>query len=1134
MKRLIRILSIVLFFLISFILFTKSVRAADVGFPFDEFIKQGYSYNSVSEWDYDTMRSEVIFPQGLVSKTAIKFKGYKKGISSPIYTQVAYASLSAPSGFTDNLGYITYLNTALDIKNYGDDQFKEEVEVIVDEESYGFTNKASYYVYHDIGTILHKKDNDTTVEESIQAQIDVDRNNDYYENNYDKVEVIKGGNYQALVCKTDTPYSQTDTEDSAGNSIYDEKNKKVYGFNCSEGYKYLYTIYYAVPELNDYYYEVVLFVEGSYSANIEDKSQGDYQKVIDNYKSIVLNHKNADYPSKFLNLSSLYRIIWEEAVVTSDYTGKIGAGTTQNAEENPGEDSGVSVPVAIVIGLAAAGAALVGASGLAGAAGASNSSSNASDEDKKKRAYKMYVQKDFGDSIKKGAKEPSIIRARMTEIDELGKEHERNDLTAKISVSGEDMVIQNVAMSGKYIEAKVSVPKDTTRDRAKITFTFTDEGGTFDNTVIFKLVDGPHIEFISVGEEEGTHNENCGINAILGDSFTYEARFMTVDVTTPPTINDIKAKNPSEFDVKFEETSEHLVYKMILKNNTKALDKKDVFAKVKEERFEISVNVKDEDKPLQGFVVVSLYPEGITVDSTERGKKNEVEYIGIKSYEKEEVGELDSNWQPTTIKFSLAIIGKDKIIIDPKEAKYEFEKIKGAGGLGTKADIEQAIAEKYKYKDSKDNNYAKFEYIFEPNTMLWDPEDGSFFMVLLPVTAEYQEYSYKEEIPLRICGKKVDEVEEWNREYEKVRNRIERFSVPGEKDRNLKKLKEFAIADQYKASVLELRLMSKDILRSYMKYWTHEHEKDEYDMRVLEWQVFGLECAKWIGDCAFSFLVSAYAGPLADAIISPAKDFATGAIGELYAAWKYGEKIDINIIERFEFTKSLASAGDNIVGNAIDITSWRKAAATLGGYFVYASIKAYIEKLNEGESDLYGAFVKGFADMTLQTFKAAFSNLFKKWIETSKYFQDTIGPKIQKYVTDTTIENFQLKYNYSQQLYGELALKGAKEVEIKVTEALNSVISNLVGPGAGYIVDKTLENVHTSSGFSVKNNHLIFTFTMQAFQSRTYEVTLDINSILMNVSCPLFGWLYDMIFGSVPVSAKTIDVPKDPPLPNKD
>ena len=802
-------------------------------------------------------------------------------------------------------------------------------------------------------------------------------------------------------------------------------------------------------------------------------------------------------------------------------------GAISNALVTTGEDGGVSIPVAIVLGIVAAGAA------IAGVAGAGGNNSDVADEDKKKKSYKMYVQKDFGDSIKKGAKEPSIIRARMAEIDELGKEHERNDLTAKISVSGENMVIQNVALAGKYIEAKVSVPKDTTGDRAKITFTFTGEGGTFDNTVIFKLVDGPHIEFISAGEEEGTHNENCGINAILGDSFTYEARFMTVDVTTPPTINDIKAKNPSEFDVKFEETSEHLVYKMILKNNTKALDKKDVFAKVKEERFEISVNVKDEEKPLQGFVAVMLYPEGITVDSTERGKKNDVEYIGIQSYEKEEVGELDSNWQPTTIKFTLAIIGEDKIIIDPKGAKYQFEKIKGAGGLGSKADIENAIAEKYKYKESTDNNYEKFQYVFEPNTMLWDPEDGTFFMTLLPVTAEYQEYSYKEEIPLRICGKKVDEVEEWNREYEKVRNRIERFSVPGEKDRNLKKLKEFAIADQYKASVLELRLMSKDILRSYMKYWTNEHEKDEYDMKVLEWQVFGLECAKWIGDCAFSFLVSAYAGPLADAIISPAKDFATGAIGELYAAWKYGEKIDINIIERFEFTKSLASAGDNIVGNAIDITSWKKAAATLGGYFVYASIKAYIEKLNEGESDLYGAFVKGFSDMTLQAFKAAFSNLFKKWIETSKYFQDTIGPKIQKYVTDTTIENFQLKYNYSQQLYGELALKGAKEVEIKVTEALNSVISNLVGTGAGYIVDKTLENVHTSSGFSVKNNHLIFTFTMQAFQTRTYEVTLDINSILMNVSCPLFGWLYDMIFGSVPVSAKTIDVPKDPPLPNK-
>lgn len=1108
-------------------LFVVVLTPVTFAFPFDEYSKDNNNLKVTYNYNYDTDNDKTVVGQGLMFRREIEYTGLKDGLKE--YSQKALLTISLPNGYFDDIE--KSYKTDPDNYTFGCEEsstwFNEYV-----------TNKVEYAISQNINEVgIYSAERGQTLEEAILKDID------YHYGDYK--DGGAGIQHDATVEKDEGNIQKE--SDGYSITIY-KKGPTVISSNPnrSEDYdiydcvyeNWIYVRYLTFSELPEIFIKVVykkgvskriLIADESNKTPADGFSNGDYtsyyQQALQKYDSYA--EKNTG--DQILNLKTLVKITWGEAVSGDKEAPGVDTGTTHNADENPGEDSGVSVPVAIVLGIVAAGAA------IAGASGASNSnSSNASDEDKKKRAYKMYVQKDFGDSIKKGAKEPSIIRARMVEIDELGKEHERNDLTAKISVSGEDMVIQNVAMSGKYIEATVRVQKDTVGDKASITFTFTGEGGTFDNTVIFKLVDGPHIEFISVGEDEGTHNENCGINAILGDLFTYEACFMTVDVTTPPMVNDIKATNSSEFDVKFEETSEHLVYKMILKNNTKALDKKDVFAKLEEKRFEINVTIKDEEKPLKAFVAVRLYPEGITVDSSERGKKNEVEYIGIKSYEKEEVGELDSNWQPTTIKFTLAIKGKDKVIIDPKGTKYEFEKIKGAGGLGSKADIEQAIAEKYKYKERKDNNYEKFEYIFEPNTMLWDPEDGTFFMTLLPVTAEYQEYSYKEEIPLRICGKKVDEIEEWNREYEKVRNRIERFSVPGEKERNLKKLKEFAIADQYKASVLELRLMSKDILRSYMKYWTNEHEKDEYDMKVLEWQVFGLECAKWIGDCAFSFLVSAYAGPLADAIISPAKDFATGAIGELYSAWKYGEKIDINIIERFEFTKSLAAAGDNIVGNAIDITSWKKAAATLGGYFVYASIKAYIEKLNEGESDLYGAFVKGFSNMTLQAFKAAFANLFKKWMETSKYFQDTIAPKIQKYVTDTTISNFQLQYNNSQQLYGDLALKGAKEVEIKLTEVLSSLVSNLVGTGASYVVDKTLENVHTSSGFSIKNNHLIFTFTMQAFNSRTYEVTLDINSILMNVSCPLFGWLYDMIFGSVPVSSRTIDVPKDPPLPNKD
>ena len=76
------------------------------------------------------------------------------------------------------------------------------------------------------------------------------------------------------------------------------------------------------------------------------------------------------------------------------------------------------------------------------------------------------------------------------------------------------------------------------------------------------------------------------------------------------------------------------------------------------------------------------------------------------------------------------------------------------------------------------------------------------------------------------------------------------------------------------------------------------------------------------------------------------------------------------------------------------------------------------------------------------------------------------------------------------------------------------------------------ENTKTSSGFAIaENGSITFSFTMQAFRSRNYLVVLNLNSILANLSCPLFGWLYDMIFAQVPVAASVVQPPKDPPLP---
>lgn len=816
-----------------------------------------------------------------------------------------------------------------------------------------------------------------------------------------------------------------------------------------------------------------------------------------------------------------YDVIWKDDF--RDYANQNNnsqAGVTQNAEENPGEDGGVSVPAAIVIGVLGGGAAIAGAAAASG---------GADDKKRTQKTYKMYVQKDFGDAIRRGGDKPVIIRARMAEV-EGTTERDRNDLTALIAVSADGMTVHGAALAGRYCEATVSVQKEYDGDTASITFTFAGEGGSFTNTVIFRVVDGPQLKFID--ESDGTlYGSGCGIDAIPGDGFTYTERFAIVDAPVAPKLSDITAVNTGEFDVEFELTDRPAVYRMNVKNNTKPEPDHDIFEKPKDKSFEIRVAVEGEKEPVKGYVTVTLYPEGITVSSTMEGKKKDVKYVRVQAYEKEYAGDLDKKWQVSEIKFTLAHTGKDKAIIDPKEAEYKFEKIKGAGGKGTRADKEQSLAEKYEYKESWGDWNDKFIYTFEPQAHLCEPDDGSFYVVLLPVKCEYDGVSYDADIPLRLKGKDPDPFENWDAEYKKLKERIEKYSLPEDKEMWLKKMDDLAL--EPRSSTQQLRLTSKIIVRNYMRYWLIEGQKYRIDAEIYDSIVSQLEWLKFFGDCAFSLLVTAYAGPVAEALISPAKDFATGAIGEIIAAWNHGETIDFSIMDRFEFSKNLAAAGDNLVSGSISLTNWKMAAATLGCYFVYASIKNYLAKLNEGENDLYGALVSGFSDMTVQALKAGAAKLLEMWMKSSKVFQEKIGPVITKYFKETKFSNLQQQYNQWQQLYGDLALKDAsKEATVALTDIISKYISELVGAGASYIEEKTLEQVKTTSAFGITaEGHITFAFTMQAFKSRNYQVTLDINKIIFNMTCPLFGWLYDYLFGQVPFAVTTIDPPKDPPLP---
>ncbi len=839
---------------------------------------------------------------------------------------------------------------------------------------------------------------------------------------------------------------------------------------------------------------------------------------------------------KDMLFTSKYDIVWDD-----DYRNYLTGATEQHgeatheAEADPGEDGGVFIPSGIVEGdsdVSIPGAIAVGILGGAAAVGAAAAASGGEkSDDRKKKMYKMYVQKDFGDAIRRGAEKPVKIRARMAEVDIYGNEHDRNDLTANITVSADGMTVHGASLAGRYCEATVSVPQENGADTATVTFTYIGEGGSFRNNVVFRVIDGPSFRFLE--ETEGSASFTLGsdsayMDAIAGDGLTYSRKFMIVDAVVPPEAGDISVKKPDGLDVSVEKTDLMNVFRMNVKNSIPDKETKDVFEKPEDKHIELSVALKDEKEPVRGYATVNVWTEGIHISSEKEGSKNDIRYVYVQAYEKDYVGDLDNKWQVSEFRVTLALKDGGKALVDPEGIQYGSEKLKGAGGLVMSADKEQCLAEKYEYKVTNREFNGKQTYTFEPNASLGEPDDGTFFIVMLPVTCAYKGKTYTADVPLRLRGIDPNPLAEWEKEYEELRRRIEKFSLPETRDRWLQHLESCAL--EPRASVQELHLVGKLVLREYMTYWTAQNSRDRAEATMYNVIVNTLEWTKFAGDCAFSFLMTIYAGPVAEALISPAKDFITGAIGEVIAARNHGEAIDV---DKFEFSKNLAAAGDNLVSNSISLTNWRTAAATLAGYFCYAAIKNYFLKMNEkGESDFFGALCEGFKDMTAAALKAKGGELIGKWLTNSKSFQDKIAPYIVKYFKETNMGNLQKNLNDALDLHGDLkkviGFANEKETLVKIADVVEKYVGELVGQGCSKV-----REAYDSSSFSIENAHVMFNFDLVFFDAYKYGISLDLTQIMFNMSCPFFGWIYDYFFGKIPAAEAPVEPPKDPALPPK-
>lgn len=1142
-----RIIVLLLAVLVAFSLFPMDSYAYECEFPFDEFLMENKDLNLSFTVEFDGIDEPPYFTRSkLLTQQLITYEGcYSDYSRRPVFTQKALVKIALPEDFfwvKENPLNSKYTKSCWEsgyfFKYYDIDQSMLGVKSNLNDIEWSITHKISdssmgCYSYEKYRS---GKTFEEVIEESLEEErkwsIDFRDSYNVYKDITDNPEQIIRYDDGFLIikeCKLDF------SEDISTSGCKDTPVIKE-GIKCKREYTRLYTS----EEMPGFIFSIKFEQTYVFKALVSSPGNTEYKEVYEEGKKRIEEYEALHVGEKMTDIASLISITWKEPVITDAYVPvkkaskpdkedkkkdevkPIHESVEQDAKKDQGEDGGVTVPAAIVVGAIGAAGAVGGAAAAGGFSDGAKSQEAADDERRKK--YKMYVQKDFGDCIKRGG-DTVVIRARMAEVDENGVERDRDDLTQKIKhISSNGLELHRASVSGRYMEADVSVPEKCEEDKVSITFTFEGEGGTFSNTINFRVTGNPKLSFL---DDEGyeTNRSYCDINAILGDGLVYTEQFFIGDAVKIPEVSCIAVTQAADgIEVTFEKTESAGVFKANVINSTTPAEDSPyptfrAFRQKEQRKVEFSVEVEDEKEPLTGQIYLNLYPEGITVESDKIVLDEEcgdTKYITVRSYEKEAgtYGGLDSKWESSRMTFHLAVVEEGKAIIDPDDLEFTFDKLIPNSGIWL---------DKYKYDIDKVMLSGRWSYYFEPNTYLCEPLDGTQYRILLPASCEYAGKTYKEEVSLRLMGQGLEKMDEWEIEYSKLKDRIEKFSLEGEKSEWLKRLDSIAL--EPRSSKEELRLVSKLLVSRYVNYWTHQSKVDMRDVKFYNVLVSTLEWTKFAGDCAFSLLINAYAGPVADAIISPAKDFFTGAIGEIIAA----DKLDMEVFKKFEFSKSLATAGDNIMGNNIKLTDVKTAAATLGAYFVYSAFKNYVTKLEEdNESDMWGALTSAFSDMTINVIKSKAGDLLGEWLEEDN-FKKHIAPKINKYFKEVKFSNLAQQYNEWQQLYGDLAFKGAKtDATVALTDIVSKYATDLLGEGCGW-VSGLIDDV-ADTGFKIQGDKLLFVVDVTLSEKAKFAINIDIMRTLRNVSCPLFGFLYDLAFGEIPFATATIDIPKDPPI----
>lgn len=652
-----------------------------------------------------------------------------------------------------------------------------------------------------------------------------------------------------------------------------------------------------------------------------------------------------------------------------------------SAADSEGEDGGVIIDDEIVEskksdaesdkGRSGSKAGAVGGGLLVGAAAAAATAARGGKKKKKSGStYRMYVYKDFGNYIRKGA--PAVyVFARIVETDSKGIQKNCPQLTSQIRAysSTQGLLVTDRGMSDIWKAAEVCVPDENlSGTEGIVSFTFTGAGGQFTQNVHFRLIhQSPYITY----PEKPLADAAMCVDLLIGDSEPSEVLFQLNDFTSPPKNINITSSN-ALISLSCEPVNAGTgLYKAVIHNST---------APAREPIGEYPINVSahiradNENEFAEGSITLYLYPEGISVNVYKA--KTEEDRLVVPANE----GESIDARKPVLKRTGFTVMAAYK---DPTGKVIVSFDVKVSDKLVAENSFSHNALSKIKYEIA---HYEGGNWFIEPKTPLIEEKDKLYDYILAMEFSGGNGYSYN--LPVRLRGESIDPgFMARQAELEKLKRitQIVGITQNGAAYRRIREGRTKTAEDIF--------LLRRLICEEAIEYYSNDaKELVAVADHMTKW-INGLDLAKYAGDLCFSILIRIYfkeKGDYAEAVLTPLKDIFTQIVGEIWAAREFGEPLPS--YDQMYFTIQFEKIIENeiiafLTGEEIGTKVNPKYKANLVMFLVSLGaglnfFRHYREEESSGsETPFWNAFWGMVNDLSINALKALllqkFSSMYK-------------------------------------------------------------------------------------------------------------------------------------------------------------